>query len=84
MRSQLLKVSALVLTSALVAPLAVSQEEAEAEAPPPPTPQEIAAENLDQLLDLVRQGRRRGREDERRSGERAFTIHLSGLRLTFV
>ena len=56
MRSQLLKVSALVLTSALVAPLAVSQEEAEAEAPPPPTPQEIAAENLDQLLDLVRQG----------------------------
>ena len=53
MRSQLLKVSALVLASALVAPLTFGQEEAEAEAPPPPTPQEIAAENLDQLLELV-------------------------------
>ena len=35
MRSQLLKVSALVLGSALVAPLTYGQEEAEAEAPRP-------------------------------------------------
>ena len=35
MRSQLLKVSAIVLASALVAPLTFAQEEADAEAPPP-------------------------------------------------
>ena len=59
MRSQLLKVSAIFLASALVAPLTLAQEEADAEAPPPPTPQEIAAENLDQLLNLVKQGQAR-------------------------
>ena len=59
MRSQLLKVSAIVLASALIAPLTIAQEEADAEAPPPPTPQEIAAENLDQLLNLVKQGQAR-------------------------
>ena len=59
MRSQLLKVSAIVLASALIAPAAFAQEEADAEAPPPPTPQEIAAENLDQLLNLVKQGQAR-------------------------
>ena len=60
MRSQLLKVSALAMASLLFAPLSVGQEgEAEAEAPPPPTPQEIAAENLDQLLQLVKQGQAR-------------------------
>ena len=58
MRSQFLKVSALTLASVLFAPLTVGQE-AEAEAPPPPTPQEIAAENLDQLLELVKQGQAR-------------------------
>ena len=56
MRSQLLKVSAIVLASALIAPLTFAQEEADAEAPPPPTPQEIAAENLDQLLNLAGRG----------------------------
>ena len=50
MRSQLLKVSAILLASALTAPLTFAQEEADAEAPPPPTPQEIAADNLAQLL----------------------------------
>ena len=59
MRSQLLKVSAIVLASALTASLTFAQEEADAEAPPPPTPQEIAAENLDQLLNLVKQGQAR-------------------------
>ena len=60
MRSQLLKISALVLASALFAPLSMGQEaDADAEAPPPPTPQEIAAENLDQLLQLVKQGQAR-------------------------
>ena len=60
MRSQLLKVSALAMASLLFATLSVGQEgEVEAEAPPPPTPQEIAAENLDQLLQLVKQGQAR-------------------------
>ena len=60
MRSQLLKVSALALASVFFAPLSIGQEAAaEAEAPPPPTPQEIAAENLDQLLQLVKQGQAR-------------------------
>ena len=39
MRSQLLKVSAILLASILIAPLAYAQEEADAEAPPPPTPE---------------------------------------------
>ena len=59
MRSQLLKVSAIVLAGALIAPLTFAQEESDAAAPPPPTPQEIAAENLDQLLNLVKQGQAR-------------------------
>ena len=59
MRAKLLKVSALALAGVLSAPMTLAQEAAEPEAPPPPTPQEIAAENLDQLLDLVKQGQAR-------------------------
>ena len=72
MRSQLLKVSAIVLAGALVAPLTFAQEEADAEAPPPPTPQEIAAENLDQLLNLVKQGQARA-SSENAAREARFT-----------
>ena len=72
MRSQLLKVSAIVLASALVASPAFAQEEADAEAPPPPTPQEIAAENLDQLLNLVKQGQARA-SSENAAREARFT-----------
>ena len=72
MRSQLLKVSAIVLAGALVAPLTDAQEDADAEAPPPPTPQEIAAENLDQLLNLVKQGRARA-SSENAAREARFT-----------
>ena len=72
MRSQLLKVSAIVLAGALVAPLTFAQEEADAEAPLPPTPQEIAAENLDQLLNLVKQGQARA-SSENAAREARFT-----------
>ena len=72
MRSQLLKVSAIVLAGALIAPLTSAQEEADAEAPPPPTPQEIAAENLDQLLNLVKQGQARA-SSENAAREARFT-----------
>ena len=72
MRSQLLKVFAIVLASGLTAPLTFAQEEADAEAPPPPTPQEIAAENLDQLLNLVKQGQARA-SSENAAREARFT-----------
>ena len=71
MRSSLLKVSALALTCALTAPVSWSQDaEVDPEAPPPPTPQEIAAENLDQLLDLVKQGQARASAENKAREDR--------------
>jgi biopolymer transport protein ExbB len=52
--------------------MTLAQEAAEPEAPPPPTPQEIAAENLDQLLDLVKQGQARA-SAENKAREDRFT-----------
>ena len=72
MRAKLLKVSALALAGVLSAPMTLAQEAAEPEAPPPPTPQEIAAENLDQLLDLVKQGQARA-SAENKAREDRFT-----------
>ena len=70
MRAQLLKVSALALAGVLSAPMTLAQEAAEPEAPPPPTPQEIAAENLDQLLDLVKQGQARASAENKAREDR--------------
>ncbi|EED36446.1 TonB system biopolymer transport component [Luminiphilus syltensis NOR5-1B] len=42
---------------------AFAQEEGQPEVPAGPTPQEVAAENMDQLLDLVKQGRARAAQD---------------------
>ena len=70
MRAKLLKVSALALAGALSAPMTLAQEAAEPEAPPPPTPQEIAAENLDQLLDLVKQGQARASAENKAREDR--------------
>ena len=71
MRSQLLKVSALVLAGTLLAPASFAQDaEVDPEAPPPPTPQEIAAENLDQLLDLVKQGQSRASAENKAREDR--------------
>ncbi len=70
MCSRLLKVRAFLLASALVAPLTFGQEEADPEAPPPPTPQEIAAENLDQLLELVKQGQARASAENKAREDR--------------
>ena len=56
------KVPALVLAGALVASNVWAQEEAPA-VPAGPTPQEVAAENLDELLGLVREGRARASSD---------------------
>ena len=71
MRAQLLKVSALA-GRCFVGPMTLAQEAAEPEAPPPPTPQEIAAENLDQLLDLVKRGQARA-SAENKAREDRFT-----------
>lgn len=70
MRAKLLKVSALALTGVLLAPMTLAQDAAEPEAPPPPTPQEIAAENLDQLLDLVKQGQARASAENKAREDR--------------
>ena len=70
MRANLLKVSALALAGILSAPMTLAQEAAEPEAPPPPTPQEIAAENLDQLLDLVKQGQARASAENKAREDR--------------
>ena len=70
MRAKLLKVSALALAGVLSAPMTLAQEAAEPEAPPPPTPQEIAAENLDQLLDLVKQGQARASAENKAREDR--------------
>ncbi|MCH1610555.1 MAG: MotA/TolQ/ExbB proton channel family protein [Luminiphilus sp.] len=70
MRAKLLKVSALTLAGVLLAPMTLAQEAAEPEAPPPPTPQEIAAENLDQLLDLVKQGQARASAENKAREDR--------------
>ncbi|MFL2502435.1 MAG: MotA/TolQ/ExbB proton channel family protein [Luminiphilus sp.] len=72
MRANLLKVSALALVGVLSASMTLAQEATEPEAPPPPTPQEIAAENLDQLLDLVKQGQARA-SAENKAREDRFT-----------
>ena len=71
MRSSLLKVSALALACALTAPVIWAQDaEVDPEAPPPPTPQEIAAENLDQLLELVKQGQARASAENKAREDR--------------
>ena len=70
MRAKLLKVSALALAGVLSAQMTLAQEAAEPEAPPPPTPQEIAAQNLDQLLDLVKQGQARASAENKAREDR--------------
>jgi biopolymer transport protein ExbB len=58
MTAKFVKATAFVVAGAFASVAAYAQDDAAAPAPPPgPTPQEIAAENMDQLLDLVREGR---------------------------
>src|SRR6056300_1568116 len=58
MTAQFVKASALVVMGVLTSFTAIAQDAAPEE-PVGPTPQEIAAENMEQLLDLVKQGRSR-------------------------
>lgn len=59
MTAQLVKASALVVMGALASFSALAQDDAAPQEPAGPTPQEIAAENMNQLLDLVKQGKAR-------------------------
>jgi len=56
MTAKFVKASALVVIGA-IASLGAQAQDAETEAPAGPTPQEIAAENMGQLLDMVKEGR---------------------------
>ena len=58
MTAQFVKASALVVMGALTSFTAIAQDAAP-EQPVGPTPQEVAAENMGQLLNLVKQGRSR-------------------------
>lgn len=58
MKAQIFKASALVAAATLASWSAFAQDEAPAE-PVGPTPQEVAAQNMDELLGLVKQGQAR-------------------------
>ena len=55
----------------MFAGVAVAQDEAAPEVPAGPTPQEVAAQNMSELLDLVKQGRSRA-DGENRAREQRF------------
>jgi biopolymer transport protein ExbB len=57
MTAKFVKATAFVVAGAFASVAAFAQDEAAPAAPAGPTPQEVAAENLDQLLKLVEQGR---------------------------
>ncbi len=57
MTAKFVKATAFVVAGAFASVAAFAQDEAAPAVPAGPTPQEIAAENLDQLLNLVEQGR---------------------------
>ena len=57
MTAKFVKATAFVVAGAFASVAAFAQDEAAPAAPAGPTPQEVAAENLDQLLELVEQGR---------------------------
>lgn len=71
MTAKIVKATAFVVLGAVASGASWAQDAAEVVAPPEPTPQEIAAENLDQLLDLVREGRARA-SSENAARERDF------------
>lgn len=70
MKATFVKATTLVVCGAFASLTALAQDEAPV-VPAGPTPQEIAAENLDQLLNLVEQGRSSA-ADENRAREQRF------------
>ena len=70
MNAKFLKATTFVVAG-LFAGVAVAQDEAAPEVPAGPTPQEVAAQNMSELLDLVKQGRSRA-DGENRAREQRF------------
>ena len=58
------------VVAGMFASVAVAQDEAAPEVPAGPTPQEVAAQNMSELLDLVKQGRSRADRDNRAREQR--------------
>ena len=72
MKAQFVKASALVVIGAFASAGAFAQDDAAPEVPAGPTPQEVAAENMDELLSLVKQGKARA-ASENAAREQRFT-----------
>ncbi|REJ69746.1 MAG: energy transducer TonB [Proteobacteria bacterium] len=70
MNAKFLKATTFVVAG-MFASVAVAQDEAAPEVPAGPTPQEVAAQNMSELLDLVKQGRSRA-DGENRAREQRF------------
>lgn len=70
MNAKFLKATTFVVAG-MFAGVAVAQDEAAPEVPAGPTPQEVAAQNMSELLDLVKQGRSRA-DRENRAREQRF------------
>lgn len=70
MNAKFLKATTFVVAG-MFASAAVAQDEAAPEVPAGPTPQEVAAQNMSELLDLVKQGRSRA-DGENRAREQRF------------
>ena len=70
MTAKFVKATALVAIAAFTSLSAVAQDAAVPVEPVGPTPQEVAAENLDQLLDLVEEGRSRAGADNKAREQR--------------
>ena len=70
MNAKFLKATTFVVAG-MFAGVAVAQDEAAPEVPAGPTPQEVAAQNMSELLDLVKQGRSRA-DSENRAREQRF------------
>lgn len=70
MTAKFVKATALVVFGAFASLSAVAQDAAAPAEPAGPTPQEVAAENLDQLLGLVKEGRSRAGADNKAREQR--------------
>ena len=64
MNAKFLKATTFVVAG-MFAGVAVAQDPAAPEVPAGPTPQEVAAQNMSELLDLVKQGRSRAAGENR-------------------
>ena len=76
MNAKFLKATTFVVAG-LFATLAVAQDAPAPEVPAGPTPQEVAAQNISELLDLVKQGRSRA-AGENRAREQRFAQDKAG------